>query len=412
MATRAGGYKPLNYRWFNRLIKWSFGLWLRRAYRVEAVGAELFKDLRPPYVLVSNHLTTRDPFLLSVFVPEPVYWVASDGNMRTRIMRALLRLVGTIPKAKAIPDIETVNLIVEVIRKRRGVVGLFPEGQQSWDGRTLPLFPSTAKLIKLLKAPVVSVVIKGAYFALPRWTWLRRRGKVRIEFSRLFDTPELKRLSAQDIFARLSEALSHDEYAYQEKAQIPFASLRRAEHLELSLFICSHCGAIGSLRSFGNRFHCVACGATKRLDRFGYFRPLSDAEVEFRTIAEWDEWQSATLAELMREALRSGNRHPLFSDAGALLFRGRKMNPLRRIRTGTLVLYSDRIELATLLGERLAFPIDKLEGVGVLRRNLFEFYIGRDLYQFRFPLRSISARKWLAAVEAIKAIPREETSEP
>ena len=55
-----------------------------------------------------------------------------------------------------------------------------------------------------------------------------------------------------------------------------------------------------------------------------------------------------------------------------MLLRGYRMNPLRRIRTGVMILYPDRIELATLLGERLAFPVADIEGAGVLKQQLFE----------------------------------------
>ena len=81
-------------------------------------------------------------------------------------MRWLLKLVGTIPKAKVIPDIETVNDIVQVVRRQKGIIGLFPEGAQSWNGSTLPLVPSTAKLLKLLKVPVVQVLIRGVPAAM------------------------------------------------------------------------------------------------------------------------------------------------------------------------------------------------------------------------------------------------------
>ena len=69
-----------------------------------------------------------------------------------------------------------------------------------------------------------------------------------------------------------------------------------------------------------------------------------------------------------------------------------------------MILYPDRIELATLLGERLAFPVADIEGAGVLKQQLFEFYIGKTLYQFRFPRRFQSARKWYDAVSVLKRL--------
>jgi 1-acyl-sn-glycerol-3-phosphate acyltransferase len=401
---RRSRYVPRNYRWFNKLIRFTYGLWVRVFFRVEGKGADVARNLAPPFVVVSNHVTILDPFILSTFLREPVYWITSDGNMRTRIMRALLRLVGSIPKSKAIPDIETVNWTVEVIRKRGGVVGIFPEGQQSWNGTTLPLVPSTAKLLKLLKVPVLAAVIKGGYSSLPRWTGARRQGRIEVEFKLLFTVEELKAEKPDRIGARLDAALSHDETAWQERAKTPFIALRRAEHVELALFMCPRCEAIGSLKSARSRLNCLACGMALRLDPLGRFKARTDGPPPFASIRDWDRWQEGAFERRVTRDAGGRPEAPLFSDAGAMMLHGRKMNPLRLLRTGTLILYPDRIELATLLGERLRFPVAAIEGISVLKKNILEFYVGRDLYQTRFPMRSASARKWQTAVEILAGL--------
>jgi 1-acyl-sn-glycerol-3-phosphate acyltransferase len=394
-------YVPRNYRWFNRLLRHSFGLWLRLFFRIRAEGAATAKSLQPPFVLVANHVTVLDPFMLSAFLREPVYWITADGNMRTRIMKALLRLVGSIPKSKAIPDLETVGWTVDVIRRRGGAVGIFPEGQQSWDGVTLPLAPATAKLLKLLKVPVLVAVIKGGYSSLPRWSGALRRGRIEIDFKLELGPEELKRLKPEEIQARLESALGHDETEWNRERRVAFKAVRRAEKLELALFMCPVCGAIASMKSARSRFYCLSCGESLRLDAEGRFAGTNSHEPRFSSIRDWDEWQREAFAEEVRARAASKPARPIFSDSRAMLFRGRKLNPLRAIRSGTLILYSDRLELATLMGERLSFPLAEIEGVGVLKRDLLEFYLGRDLYQLRFPLREVSARKWQMGIEAL-----------
>ena len=44
-----------------------------------------------------------------------LYEVITDGNMRSSIMKLLLGMVGSIPKSKAIPDMETIGWIMDVI---------------------------------------------------------------------------------------------------------------------------------------------------------------------------------------------------------------------------------------------------------------------------------------------------------
>ena len=399
--SRRNRYVPQNLRWFNKLVKFTYGLWLHAFFRVKSRSSRIARTLKPPFVLVSNHVTVIDPFILTTFLREPVYWITSDGNMRTSLMRALLRLVGSIPKSKSIPDRETVGLTVDVIRKRGGVVGIFPEGQQCWDGTTLPLVPSTAKLLKLLKVPVLAAVIKGGYSSLPRWTWARRRGRMEVEWRLAFGADELKTLSVEEIRSRLEAALAHDEAAWQEKARVPFEAIRKAEHIELALFMCPRCEAIGSLRSARSRLNCQACGMALKLDAFGRFKARKGEAPVFSTPRDWDRWQSGAFERrILGEAAARPDR-PLFSDAGAMLRRGHKMNPLRSLRSGTLILYPGHLELATLIGERLSFPLASIEGISVLKRNILEFYVGQELFQIRFPLRSASARKWQMAVETL-----------
>ena len=396
-------YSPGNPRWFNRLLHWTYGVYLRLTYRIRIVNADIFQTLRPPYVIVPNHVCMVDPFMVGSNVPVPVHWIASDGNMRTRIMRALLRLVGTIPKSKHIPDLQTINGIVEVVRKRKGVVGIFPEGTASFDGHTQALVPATGKLLKLLKVPVVTPVLKGAFYSLPRWSWTRRRGALEIEFKVALTTEDIKRLSPDEILSRVEASLEHDEAEWLASRRIPFSGRRkRAEHLETVLFQCPSCGEVGRMRSAEDRFLCEACGQASRLDRYYRFRPAEGRPPRFSTIREWSLWQEDAFRKYLKERISKEDGTPVFSDPGVLVLKGWRLSPLRRIRVGTLSMYRDRIELAPLTGRPLAFPLSEVEGEGVLKRNLLEFYRGRSVYQVRFPTRRSSARQWMMAISILR----------
>jgi len=395
-------YRPRAPRWFNILLRYTFGRYLRLRYRIKPTGLEDLKALRPPYVIVPTHHGVLDPFMVSAFVSEPIYWVTSDGNMRSRLMKALLGLVGSIPKSKAIPDLETIGWIVEVIRKRGGVVGIFAEGQASWDGHTQKIIPATGKLLKLLKVPVVVAVLKGAYYSQPRWSWSGRPGDMEIEFKLVMGGAEAKAKTAEEIMAALESAMDYDEEEWRAEHPAWHRSSRRARHLELSLFMCPDCGQAGTMRSYVNRLYCRSCGHVVRLSRYYSFMAVGQSRPRFASIRQWDRWQAEAFAGLLAKAEPD---KPIFSDTGALLLRGKRSNPLRPIRTGTLVLYTDRLELATLLGDRIAFPIASMEGEGVLKQQLLEFYIEKTLYQVRFPRRFQSARKWAEAIAVLKALP-------
>lgn len=392
-------YRPKAPRWFNRLLRNTFGRYLRNRFAIRATGLHELKAINPPYVLIPTHHGVLDPFMVGAFIRQPVYWVTGDGNMRSRLMKFLLGLVGAIPKSKAIPDLETIGWIVEVIRRRGGIVGLFAEGQASWDGHTQPIVPATGKLVKLLKVPVVVAVLKGSYSSQPRWSWNGRPGYMEIEFKLALTAREAKERSPEEIVVALEKAMAFDEEAWRVEHPTRHRGSGRARHLELALFMCPACERVGAMRSLGNRLYCRSCGHVVRLARDYSFMSVGLSKPCFSTIRQWDTWQAVAFERYLAGA-EPGK--PLLSDPGALL-RGRRTHPLLPIRSGTLVLYHDRVELATMLGEAIRFPISAIEGEGVLKQQILEFYVDRTLYQVRFPFRFQSARKWSDAIGLLRA---------
>lgn len=413
-AAKRSAYRPYNPRWFNRLLRWTYGIYLSRRFRIRCVGREVFDTLKPPFIIIPNHVAMLDSLMVGSNVPQPIYWIASDGNMRTTIMRFLLKLVGTIPKSKYIPDLETINGIVEVVRKRKGVIGIFPEGTATFDGHTQEIVPATGKLLKLLKVPVVAAIVKGAYHSMPRWSWTNRTGMVEIEFKLAIPAEEIRQLKADEIFLRLKEALEYDEADWQKEWQIPYSGKARAEDLQTVLFRCPACGNNESMGSTGHDFICKACGSSWYLDRYYRLRPQGGNlnPQGLGTIRDWSLWQKEAFSVDLLHRSQTSTDKALFSDDGVSVFLGHKLNPLRKLATGRLVLYPDRLELEPEPGNKekpsmasggvLLFKLPELEGEGVFKRNILEFYHDRTLFQFRFLTRSSSALKWLLALGILR----------
>jgi len=390
-------YSPTNTRLFTWLVRKTYGLWIVRSYKVETTGLDFACSLEPPYIVVGNHTTNLDPFLCNALLPRPIHWVASDGNMRSPIMRFLLiKVAGAIPKSKAIPDIETVNWIVEFIRRRKGVVGLYPEGQASWNGTSIPSLGSTAKLLKLLKVPVVLVLSKGSYMTKPRWAYTLRTGKVKIAFSLLFDLAALKSLSVGEISKKLDAAIFHDDPAWALAEGIKYRGPGMAECLELAFYACPVCGALQTLESSGSTVACTACGARTEYAEDGSFSlPFPSS------LPAWDAWQEAHLAKLLAERFVPSPNLPIFTDSGVILLEGRRIDTMRRLGSGKLTLSAAGLEFSPLLGRKLVFDIKDIEGPGILKWNFFEFYVGKTVYKAKFRDRSSSGRKYSVALELL-----------
>jgi 1-acyl-sn-glycerol-3-phosphate acyltransferase len=268
-----------------------------------------------------------------------VHHVAADQNFRTRLIRFVMWLVGAIPKTKGMSDSELIRTILR-LRDRGEIISLFPEGQRTWDGASLPVLYSTAKLVKLLRVPVIVPVLKGGYFSHPRWARSPRRGRLVIEFRHAFDGDELRGLSADEIYERLSKLLAHDDYAWQSQHMVRFRGRRPAEHIEHVLFLCPRCNGTATLRSRGRRVSCSACGHALTYTDYGYLRP-DDAPDTRLTVRDLNRRQLERFTTYL-DGLSADT--PIFSEADTVLSTGYRTNPVRRIATGTITLYADRLE--------------------------------------------------------------------
>jgi 1-acyl-sn-glycerol-3-phosphate acyltransferase len=147
-------------KWFVWLIKPRLFAFLRKRYNVTLIENDEVRAIRPPFILVGNHVSFWDPFFLHMDIGPTVQYITSDNIFRTLFLGAAMRLLGSIPTSKFKSDIGTVAQVLRVI-KNNGVIGVFPEGRRTWDGSKLEHVPTVTKLIHRLRLPVVGVIIKG-----------------------------------------------------------------------------------------------------------------------------------------------------------------------------------------------------------------------------------------------------------
>ena len=262
---------------------------LKRRYHLEGEEDEGVKNLKPPFLVVANHVNFWDPFWINTFITAPIQFVASDNLFRTPLFGLAMRLMGAIPKTKLMNDSRTIAHIFRVINAG-GVVGIFPEGTRSYDGRSEPAQLAVARLVRKLKVPVVSALIQGGYLARPRWAKNVRLGSVRVRYRLLFSGQDLADRGVGEVYRSLSEAVSFDEMAVQRKRLISFPTMAPAEYLERLLFVCPQCHSLGSLFSRGHRFWCTLCGYAVRVNTLGFL--VRDAgPLRFDDPADWNAWQ-------------------------------------------------------------------------------------------------------------------------
>lgn len=373
-------------------------------FHLRTENRELVRQLKPPYVIIANHACVLDPFMINCKVPAPIHYVVSDSNFRSRLVDFGLSLVGSIPKTKALSDLETVKNIVRV-KANGGIIGLYPEGQNTWDGHTLPIYPATAKLLKSLKIPVVAAKVQGAFLSLPRWARSYRRGEIVISFDLVYTTEQLRAADVDEIYVRIMQALEHDEFEYQRRAAVRYRGKARSEYLEIVLCVCPHCRSISTLRSDGNELGCRQCGYRVRFTSRGFFEAASQTPLHYETLREWNLWQVGFLKQSAEEHIAAQSCDPLFEEPRVTVKTGYKSSPLEQFAIGRLELHTDRIVLVPEDGRKpVAFSHIEIEGMNVQNSEHLEFYVRGTLYRVTSTDRRGNTYKWLVTVQHLQQL--------
>jgi 1-acyl-sn-glycerol-3-phosphate acyltransferase len=375
---------------------------LIRRYRVCAEGElAALRALRPPYLVVANHVNYWDPFWISAFLRHPIQFVTSDNIFRDAFFGAAMKLMGSIPKTKLMNDSRTVRQIFSV-RSSSGVIGIFPEGSRSFDGRSTEVIPAVARLIRKLGIPVISARISGGYLSRPRWARHIRRGRVQIDYRLLFSGPDLCCFSDEQVGARIARAIEFNEMLWQRRRLVAFPGRRPAEFLERLLFVCPQCRSVSRLESRVDLLTCTACRYEVRINRFGFFEARR-GPLYFEEPSEWNTWQLPVFEEMLAAADQTSNPL-LLEQQTSLLLRGYRERPLRALGLGSASLMRDRIVFLSNVDVRRSFFHTRIQGMNVQNREKLEFYYENALYRLDFRNERASPYKWTKTVETLSAI--------
>ncbi len=161
------------------------GRWLRRLGRVTGQLTPLWKfDIEGeppadiggrPYVVVANHESTADPFLLS-WLPWDMRWVAKEELFHQPLTGWAMRFGGDIPLRRGEGD-SVRAMMHDCERAIAGGISvmMFPEGTRSKSGELLPFKEGAFHLAIRTGAPVLPVAIAGTRRMRPKGSrWFHR----------------------------------------------------------------------------------------------------------------------------------------------------------------------------------------------------------------------------------------------
>lgn len=183
---------------------------------MDVVGREHLPQ-RGPFLLVSNHESILDPFYVQVACRRPIWTMAKSTQFAGPGMQWLMPRIQAFPVRRYQIDPQAVRYALRRLEEGHGV-GVYVEGERSWDGRMGRPRLGTLRLMLRAGVPIVPGRISGAYAVWPRWASRPRRGRVQVTFSEpirypaIRDRDERERL-LPELEARLIERLTGAEPA-------------------------------------------------------------------------------------------------------------------------------------------------------------------------------------------------------
>ena len=299
-------YKTAKYPYHQGKF-WTWLIWLLskialtgKEYKVETVGME---ELKPPYMLLSNHMHFIDFELAAMGTwPHPVSNVVSiDGYV---VKWFLLEWIGAIATRKFTTDVHLVKSIRKVLQ-RGDILAMYPEARYTPCGTLAFLPDSLGKLIRMNKVPVVAVVHRGNHLYAPFWNFRNKRKVPMHTTMKQILTPEqIETMTADQINALLRQELYYDEYRYQKDNGIHITEDYRAEGLHKVLYQCPHCGTEFKMDSKGSELFCNQCGKRWNWREDGVLKALEGA-TEFDHIPDWFAWEREQVQKQIEEGTYS-----------------------------------------------------------------------------------------------------------
>lgn len=143
---------------YELLEKTGFRPLARKLYRVEVRGTENI-PARGGVILVANHESLFDPWLLALATPRPVRYMAKSELWRYAPVGRALEAFGAFPVERGAGDATAISNAAELLR-RGEVLGIFPQGT-SKQLESRPFHRGAARLALATGAPIVPIRLVG-----------------------------------------------------------------------------------------------------------------------------------------------------------------------------------------------------------------------------------------------------------
>jgi len=153
-------------------------------FRFKVVGSENIPKTGAA-IIASNHVSLLDPPTLGVACGRPIHFMAKSELFTNPLFSFLIRKLGAFPVRRGMGDYAAVKKALAILNGGE-VLGIFPEGTRSKDGRLGKAGPG----VMVLAGRAAAVVVPTAIIGTGKISWRNPFPQITVAFGRPLVFPE------------------------------------------------------------------------------------------------------------------------------------------------------------------------------------------------------------------------------
>jgi 1-acyl-sn-glycerol-3-phosphate acyltransferase len=174
-------------------------------FRLCVRGKENIPD-KGAFLLVSNHQSYLDPIFCGVPFTQPLYFLARDSLFVNWFFGWLISSVNAIPVKRNEADLSAIKTVIGKLKEGKGVC-LFPEGTRTHNGKISSLKAGFGLLSRRGNAPIIPVMIDGAFERWPRHKKIFSPGHVVLWYGNAITAEQVKNMSDKKLAEVITDTL-------------------------------------------------------------------------------------------------------------------------------------------------------------------------------------------------------------
>lgn len=264
-------------------------------FKYEKIGMEKLGKKEPCLILM-NHSSFIDLKIANrLLFPRRYNIVSTDDSFVGK--KWLLRNIGCISTRKFATDAKLVRDMINVVKKYKSSILMYPEAGYSLDGTSTILPAHLSKCLKLLNIPVVMIKTNGAFLRQPLYNNLRLRDvKINATIKYLLSPEDIEKMPLDELQSILEKEFAFDYFKEQLEQNIQISDIYRAEGLNRVLYKCPVCGAEHQMEGVGIKLICNSCKESWTMDELGRLTCDSGKDTP-NHIPSWYDWQQECVKE-------------------------------------------------------------------------------------------------------------------